>query len=48
MLLIDTAGDGTFNAATIVPPPVTTSNDIEVAASSNPETMTARKIRSIL
>ena len=26
--------DGGFNAATVVPPPVTTSSDIEVAASS--------------
>jgi hypothetical protein len=47
MLLIDTAGGGAFNSATVVPPPVTTSSDIDVAASSSPETMTARKIRSI-
>lgn len=47
MLLIATAVGGTFNAATVVPPPVTTSSDIEVAASSSPDTMTARKMRSI-
>jgi hypothetical protein len=47
MLLIDTAGGGTFNSATVIPPPVATSSDIEVAASSSPETMTARKTRSI-
>ena len=47
MLLAATADGGSFNSATVVAPSVTTSNDIEVAASSSPETMTARKMRSI-
>ncbi len=47
MLLTNTAFGGTFSSATVVPPPVATSNDIEVAASSTPETMRARKTRSI-
>src|ERR1043165_3039799 len=47
MALADTADAGTFNSATVIPPPVATNSDIEVAASSTPDTMTARKIRSI-
>ena len=42
-----TGGTGTFNSATDFPPLVATSNDTEAAASSNPDTMTARKMRSM-
>lgn len=48
MLFPETPGDdGNFNSATVIPPPVATNSDIDVAASSSPETMMARKIRSI-
>jgi hypothetical protein len=47
MLLTNTAGGGTLNSATVMEPSVATSSDIDVAASSSPDTMIARKTRSI-